>query len=88
MFPVEAFLLALNAWDEVEQTDVDNVELKLVATEVVDIVSDIVASGAILSLRLKQGSPDPLSALSAETLLRRNDAMGSGSYSKTQINHY
>ena len=52
LFPVESFLLELKAWDELEHTEVDNVELKLVATEVVVIVSEIVASGAILSLRL------------------------------------
>ena len=51
LLAVESLLLELEAWDEVEHTEVDNVELKLVATEVVVIVSEIVASGAILSFR-------------------------------------
>jgi hypothetical protein len=65
----------------VEQVVVVNEAVDVVETEVVVVVSEIVARGAMLSLRFEWGSPDPLSALSADTLRRRNEEMGSGSYS-------
>ena len=86
LFTAESFLLEFDGWDEARHAEVDNVELNVVAIDVVVIVSEIVASGAMLSLRFVWGSPDPLSALSAETLLRRNEAIGSGSYSANYKN--
>ena len=63
----------------------DVVEVIVVATDVVALVSEIVASGdKTLSLRFLHGSPDPLSALSAETRLRLSEEIGSGSYSEVE----